>query len=422
MIQSTTHFLLPIMIEKETDIQYQKSDSELHFTHYFKKSTCIINTLEDIEQARLDNLERKKHSVNDLNTDSGEIIHDNNKDNGNLCVTTENTQLILDASQGSEQALYILENKLKQASDALIQTNKTYDTPKQIHEDKNLNLLIKQLSEEQHIFERNNKYVQFCFGGFVCLIFLGIPALADLLRLIHSNRLDVFLPMLVPMLFAAWSIFSIGSTFEKCNKIIEFKIKSLKEQIISDGKDTILLNEKILQLAQNVNKNVQLDDWQKESDISLNDTHFTEIENPEIIYDLIAQHGVFNIHHFQADDIKAYFQIQKQITRLTDSIDFNCTAGALSFIFLTWLGMMACDFFTSFNFFNVYHFIGLTGVSIFSTLIIRKLFIKKYRPLQILNEKLNEAKAGLQKLKQYFSKPSVKKSEHQGYNSERATH
>jgi hypothetical protein len=117
MIQSTTHFLLPIMIEKETDIQYPQSDSELHFTHYFKKSTCIINTLEDIEQARLDNLERKKHSVNDLNTDSGDIIHDNSKDNGNLCVTTENTQLILDASQGSEQALYILENKLKQASD-----------------------------------------------------------------------------------------------------------------------------------------------------------------------------------------------------------------------------------------------------------------------------------------------------------------
>lgn len=388
--------------ESEQASNSNSNGNELHFTHYFKKSSSVINALDDIAQARLDNLERKNQRLNSSDEDT---THRDSKNSGNLSVTTENTQLILEASQGSQEALYQLQDKLKEANGTLnsVETIPSDDNKNQTHQVKNLNSLIKELSEAQNLFDMTNKLIQFRFGSILCMTFLGVPALADFVRLIggyHATYL--FLAVLVPMFFIACSNFSSGSKFEKQNQITEQKIKSLQEQIIKDGKEAILFNEKIHEFTQNMNEE------QKEAYIqTLDNTCFTTIEHPEVIYDLIAKYSILNVHNFKALDVKEYFQTKKKIKNIKEWIDFNCTAGALSFIFLTWLGMIACDFFTSLNFFNVYHFIGMAGVSIFSTTIIRKLFLKKYKPLQALNEKLAQAKAGLKNLTQYFGKSSI---------------
>lgn len=399
-------------INRERELQQDSGHSnELHFTEYFQKNQHIVNALDDIAQARLDNLAIKSQ----IKKEQTELSEKENAGNESesVIVSTDNAELILQVSQGSTQAVELLQQKLKDSVENLIQP----DSESRSHFDQetdnhfaqnyqsnyNLNDLTHQLNSLAHEQEQLEESVFFNSG--ICGIVAAMFS-ANLINFLH--HVGIFnspLFALVALLMFPLSIrlaYQLQGNKRQRIKYIEQEKALLEKTIVEEGEKAIAFTRQMQSTFGVFNKEDQKY-YSKEQANSI-------VHHPLRIYKLMAKVKKWNLknleeaknHHANYHEIIDYLRLEKRIHYKEKCI----IIGSLivfcgSLIAFKALSHQDWDF----NFFIELVISGFVGKTV------AEIAIKKNKTIKGLQTQLDKLRNKVSQLKQYWTS-SEKKTTH----------
>jgi hypothetical protein len=395
--------------ELQKDSEDSKSNSnELHFTQYFQKNQHIVNALDDIVQARQDNLalkSRVKKEQTDLSLplwQQEQAEHDSDKQSQSqsFIVSTDNTDLILQASQGSTQAVELLQQKLHHSVQQLIPNHSNLDAnPVQNYQaEHNLNDLTHRLTILEQNFENLDESLNF---NSILWGFLGTVGSAYVINFLHLNSsFFAFLPILILPL-AIRLVYQLQSQKRQKIKHIEKEKDYLRKMVLQEGEKAIAftrqMNTSHSKLIVNANQK------QKEKEpVYDSEQHGSRFVHKSLyIYKLMAEVKQWNLNNLYESknhdpvyqDIIDYLCLEKLIQSkkkwmTIGSIVFFCTP------FLVFKGLGHADL--NFNFFIEWCMLAFTGQ------IVGEFMIKKNKTINGLKKQLNQVSNKVGQLKQYL--------------------
>lgn len=245
------------MAEKETE--YQHGDNELHFTHYFKKDTSIINALDDIAQARLDNVESRKTLEKSILPES---INNN--------ITSE-------------------------------------------FEQHDLNPLIKQSEQYDRKLMRLEGVIYFnsVLGG------IAIQALTFLITKYFEFQYIDFPPLfyvLSSLMFplGTWATFKMQKKKKQQMKQLFEEQEIIEQKIIQQGKKTIALNKQLKPLMESLSESEQ-NAYLKENQYSIRRLHNPWAIYKKIHHEFIPGQSLNAYSPIEDEDIENYFRIKQEL-------------------------------------------------------------------------------------------------------------
>jgi hypothetical protein len=257
-----------------------------------------------------------------------------------------------------------------------------------------LNSLIKELAIEKEQYQEINQRLDTTIGMTMLTVVVGFVSLVITFQVNETMAARILAASVLPIIIGSlWSGFSNWGRAEGIHRIAKEKVEKLSEKIAQDGKSVILFNEKVLKITENMSEAQKAEYFNTYESIH-------SIDQPEIIYDLIGQSRL-RVNDFLAEDIKEYFQTLKQIQTVKENFQLSSSVGFIAYLTLVWIGMAGMDLFSN-QHFGFFSFIGMGALASLVSVVMHKVRLKKHKPLQVLNEKLQQAKKNLKKLNQYF--------------------